>query len=141
MSERPNLEPGWQQRHVERYKASDGADGHIWNGTPTLLLTTTGRKTGKPYTTPLIYGQDGNRYMVVGSWGGAPKHPQWYLNLVANPEIEVQVAADRFKARATTATGEEKTRLWQIMAAIYPNYDVFQKQTQRQIPVVIIERA
>jgi deazaflavin-dependent oxidoreductase (nitroreductase family) len=141
MSERPTLEPGWQQAHVRQYLASDGADGHIWNGVPTLLLTTTGRKSGKPYTTPLIYGQDGERYFVVGSWAGSDYHPQWYLNLVADPEIEVQVISDKFRARATTATGEEKARLWQIAAKIFPNYDTYQKKTKREIPVVIIERA
>jgi len=144
MSERPAIrpgEPGWQQEHVRRYQETDGADGHMWNGVPTLLLTTTGRKSGKPYTTPLIYGRDGERYLVVGSWGGAPKHPQWYLNLVEDPQIEVQVLAEEFKAHASTAKGGEKARLWKIMAAIYPNYDVFQTRTQRQIPVVIIERA
>jgi deazaflavin-dependent oxidoreductase (nitroreductase family) len=113
----------------------------MWNGVPTLLLTTKGRKTARPYTTPLIYGTDGARYLVVGSWGGAPKHPQWYLNLVEDPQIEVQVLAEKFKARASTAGGEEKARLWKIMAAIYANYDVFQTRTERQIPVVIIERA
>jgi len=144
MSERPAIrpgEPGWQQEHVRRYQASDGADGHMWNGVQTLLLTTTGRKSGKSYTTPLIYGTDGDSYLIVGSWGGAPKHPQWYLNLVEDPQIEVQVLAEKFKARARTAEGEERARLWKIMAAIYPNYDVFQTRTERQIPVVIIERA
>ena len=144
MSERPAIrpgEPGWQQAHVKRYQETDGADGHMWQGVPTLLLTTTGRKSRKAYTTPLIYGQDGDCYMIVGSWGGSPKHPQWYLNLVAQPEIEVQVKAERFKARASTATGEEKARLWKIMSAIYPNYDVFQTRTKREIPLVIIERA
>jgi deazaflavin-dependent oxidoreductase (nitroreductase family) len=144
MSERPPIrpgEPGWQQDHVRRYQASKGADGHIWNGIPTLLLTTTGRKSGKPYTTPLIYGKDGDRYLIVGSWGGSPRHPQWYLNLVAQPQVEIQVAAEKFKARTSTAAGEEKARLWKIMAAIYPNYDVFQTRTTRVIPLVVIERA
>jgi len=144
MSERPAIrpgEPGWQQEHVRRYQASDGADGHMWNGVPTLLLTTKGRKSGKAYTTPLIYGTDGDCYMIVGSWGGSPKHPQWYLNLVAQPAIEVQVKAEKFRARASTATGEEKARLWKIMSGIYPNYDVFQTRTKREIPLVIIERA
>jgi deazaflavin-dependent oxidoreductase (nitroreductase family) len=144
VSERPPIrlgEPGWQQDHVRRYQASEGADGHIWNGIPTLLLTTTGRKSGKPYTTPLIYGKDGDRYLIVGSWGGSPRHPQWYLNLVAQPQVEIQVAAEKFKARTSTAAGEEKARLWKIMAAIYPNYDVFQTRTTRVIPLVVIERA
>jgi deazaflavin-dependent oxidoreductase (nitroreductase family) len=133
--------PGWQQRHRERYEATNGEEGHIWQGVPTLLLTTKGAKTGSDYTTPLIYGQDGDRYLIVASYGGNPKHPQWYLNLRANPEIEVQVLADKFKARARTATPEEKPALWKTMTKVWPAYDDYQKRTKRDIPVVIIERA
>ena len=126
--------------HVKVYQETDGAEGHIWNGVPTLLLTTTGRKSGTPYTTPLIYGRDGDRYLIVASRGGADHHPQWYLNLVAEPGLEVQVLADRFKARANSAEGEEKARLWKTMAAIWPAYDEYQARTRREIPLVIIER-
>jgi deazaflavin-dependent oxidoreductase (nitroreductase family) len=131
---------GWREEHLKRYLETDGADGHIWNGAPTLLLTTTGRKTGKTYTTPLIYGRDGERYLVVGSRGGAKTHAQWYLNLRAIPDVEVQVLADKFRARARTANAEEKTALWKTMTSIWPAYDDYQKQTERGIPVVIIER-
>ncbi len=134
-------EPGWQQEHVRRYQESDGADGHMWHDVTTLLLTTTGRKSGKQFTTPLIYGQDGDRYLIVGSRGGADHHPQWYLNLVAQPEIEVQVLADKFKARARTAEAAEKPALWKTMAAIWPSYDEYQGRTKRDIPLVIIERS
>ena len=134
-------DPGWQQEHRRRYEATNGEDGHIWNGAPILLLTTAGRKSGKPYTTPLIYGRDGDNYLIVGSRGGAETHAQWYLNLDANPEIEVQVLADKFKARARTATPEEKPALWKTMTAVWPAYDDYQQRTQRDIPVVIIERA
>lgn len=133
-------EPGWQQDHVRRYQASNGEDGHIWNGVPTLLLTTKGARTGKPYTTPLIYGTDGDRYVVVASYGGNPKHPQWYRNLQKDSELEVQVAADKFKATARTASAEEKQALWQKMAEIWPAYNDYQQRTEREIPVVIIER-
>jgi deazaflavin-dependent oxidoreductase (nitroreductase family) len=133
--------PGWQLEHIKRYLESDGADGHIWQGVPTLLLTTTGRKSRKLYTTPLIYGQNGDRYLIVGSRGGAEHHPEWYLNLVAQPEVGLQVAADKFKARARAAEGEEKARLWKIMAAIWPSYDDYQAKTKRDIPLVILERA
>jgi deazaflavin-dependent oxidoreductase (nitroreductase family) len=132
--------PGWQLEHVKVYQETKGEDGHMWNGVPTLLLTTTGRKSGTQYTTPLIYGTDGDRYLVVGSRGGAAHHPQWYLNLVASPEIEVQVLADRFKARARPAEGEEKARLWKTMTAVWPAYDDYQTKTKRDIPLVIIER-
>jgi deazaflavin-dependent oxidoreductase (nitroreductase family) len=133
--------PGWQQEHARRYRESGGKDGHIWEGVTTLLLTTTGRRSGQPRTTPLIYGRDGDRYLVVASRGGAPQHPAWYENLVAKPDIEVQVMADRFKARARTASKTERPALWKIMAKIWPAYDEYQARTSREIPVVIIERA
>ena len=133
--------PGWQQEHARRYRESGGKDGHIWEGVTTLLLTTTGRRSGQPRTTPLIYGRDGDRYLVVASRGGAPQHPAWYENLVAKPEIEVQVMADRFEARARTASKAEKPALWAIMARIWPAYDAYQARTSREIPLVIIERA
>jgi deazaflavin-dependent oxidoreductase (nitroreductase family) len=133
--------PGWQQEHARRYIETNGEDGHIWNGVPTLLLTTTGKRTGNPYTTPLIYGEDNGRYIIVASRGGAPEHPQWYRNLVAHPEVSVQVKADRFQARARTATAEEKAALWPTMATIWPAYNDYQLRTTRDIPVVILERA
>jgi deazaflavin-dependent oxidoreductase (nitroreductase family) len=88
----------------------------------------------------LIYGTDGDRYLLVASNGGAAKHPSWYLNLVEHPEVQLQVGADKFAARARTATTEEKPRLWRLMAAILPQYDSYQKRTRRDIPVVIVER-
>ena len=133
--------PGWQQEHARRYVASGGQDGHIWEGVPTLLLTTTGRRSGEARTTPLIYGRDGERYLIVASRGGAPSHPAWYDNLSAQPEVQVQVMADRFKARARTASAAERAALWKTMAAIWPPYDEYQARTARQIPVVILERA
>ncbi|HEX5141137.1 MAG TPA: nitroreductase family deazaflavin-dependent oxidoreductase, partial [Dehalococcoidia bacterium] len=114
--------PGWQQEHVRRYQATDGEDGYIWNNAPILLLTTKGRKSGKDYTTPLIFGEDNGRYLIVASRGGAPAHPQWYLNLVANPEVGLQVKGDKFKARARTADDAEKPALWKTMTAIWPAY-------------------
>ena len=140
MSEARPGTPGWQQEHRRRYEETNGEDGHIWNGVTTLLLTTTGRKTGNKYTTPLIYGRDGDRYLIVGSVGGRDKHAQWYLNLVANPEVEMQVLADKFKARARTATPEEKPALWKAMTAIWPAYNDYQQRTSREIPVVVLER-
>jgi deazaflavin-dependent oxidoreductase (nitroreductase family) len=133
--------PGWQREHARRYLETGGQDGHIWEGVPTLLLTTTGRRSGAARTTPLIYGRSGDRYLVVASRGGAPAHPSWYENLVARPEVQVQVMADRFKARARPATAAEKLALWRIMTAIWPAYQDYQARTTREIPVVIIERA
>jgi deazaflavin-dependent oxidoreductase (nitroreductase family) len=132
--------PGWQAEHARRYIETNGEDGHLWEGVPTLLLTTTGRRSGKAFTTPLIYGEDQGRYLVVASRGGAPEHPQWYQNLVAQPEVQVQVRADRFAARARTANPEEKPALWKLMANIWPSYDEYQTRTTRAIPVVILER-
>jgi deazaflavin-dependent oxidoreductase (nitroreductase family) len=126
--------------HLRRYVETGGEDGHLWEGVPTLLLTTTGRRTGQPFTTPLIYGEDGGRYLVVASRGGAPEHPGWYKNLVAHPEVGVQIKADRFRARARTATPDEKPALWKLMASIWPSYDEYQTRTEREIPVVILER-
>ncbi len=107
---------------------------------PTLLLTTIGRRTGEPVITPLIYGEADGAYVVVGSRGGAPTHPSWYLNLVAEPEVEVQVVAERFKARARTATAEERPRLWNLMVSIYPTYEELKDKTEREIPIILLGR-
>src|SRR5262245_27254888 len=120
---------GWVKEHIDRYVATDGADGHIWRGAPTLLLTVKGRSTGQPYRTALIYGRSGANYIIVASKGGAPKHPEWYRNLSANPEVEIQVLGDHIKARAHTATAEERPALWELMAKIWPAYNDYQKKT------------
>jgi deazaflavin-dependent oxidoreductase (nitroreductase family) len=132
--------PAWIAEHMKKYLATNGADGHIWNGVPTLLLTTTGRKSGATRTLPLIYGRDGDRYLIVASRGGAPDHPGWYKNLVAQPKVKLQVAADKFAAHASTAKGAERGRLWQTMTKIWPAYDDYQKKTSREIPVVILTK-
>jgi deazaflavin-dependent oxidoreductase (nitroreductase family) len=132
---------GWVANHIRRYVESDGRKGHEWRtGVYTLLLTTRGRKSGNLRRTALIYGRDGDRYLVVASLGGAPRHPAWYLNLVEHPEVQVQAGADRFAARARTATAEEKPPHWRLMASIWPDYDRDQKNTSRDIPVVIQDR-
>ena len=133
--------------HLRRYVESDGKDGHMWDSTPvggpgpipTLLLTTTGRRSGKPIVMPLIYGEADGNYVVVASKGGAPQHPGWYLNLAKQPQVEVQVLAKRFRAKARTSTGTERARLWEKMATIYPPYNDYQKKTEREIPVVVLE--
>ena len=127
--------------HVRRYRETNGEVGYIWNGVPILLLTTTGRRTGDPSTTPLIFGRDGDRYVVVASKGGAPEHPGWYRNLVKHPEVELQVKDEQFPARARTASGDERDRLWATMAEIWPAYDDYVHKTEREIPVVVLERA
>jgi deazaflavin-dependent oxidoreductase (nitroreductase family) len=129
------------EEHVKRYQETDGAEGHEWQGTTVLLLSTTGRRTGVQRTSPLIYQQHGDAYLVVASKGGADEPPAWYLNLEANPEVGVQVMGDRFTARARTATPEEKPALWRKMTAVWPDYDEYQKKTTRDIPVIVLERA
>lgn len=128
------------KEHVARYQETDGAEGHEWQGTVTLLLTTTGLRTGKERTTPLIYQTEGDAYIVVASKGGADDHPLWYKNLQANPEVKVQVKGDKFRARARTATPEEKPALWRKMTAVWPAYDEYLEKTSRDIPVVVLER-
>ena len=128
------------QEHVERYRETDGEEGHDWNGTTALILTTKGRRSGEARSTPLIYGTSGEDYLVVASKGGAPEHPGWYLNLEADPDVEVQVRGDRFHAHARTATAEEKPELWSIMTEQWPAYDEYQTKTEREIPVVVLER-
>ncbi len=132
--------PGWIADHMRRYLETNGEDGHLWNGVPTLLLTTKGRRSGAPLMLPLIYGTDGRRFFIVASRGGAPTHPAWYLNLSANPEVQVQVRAEKFAARARTASEAEKPALWDLMSKIWPAYNEYQSKTKRQIPVVILER-
>jgi deazaflavin-dependent oxidoreductase (nitroreductase family) len=132
---------GWVARHIRRYLDSDGADGHEWRpGVYTLLLTTRGRRSGRLRRTALIYGRDGDRYLVVASVGGSARHPAWYLNLTEDPEVQVQVGPDRFTATARSAGPAEKPRLWSLMTSIWPAYADYQRKTRRDIPVVILER-
>ena len=132
----------WVAEHTQRYLASGGEDGHEWQpGVPTLLLTTTGRKTGVKRRTALIYGQDGDHVVVVASKGGAATHPAWYLNLEATPDVEVQVLDETFHATAGVAAGADQARLWVLMSKIWPAYDEYQTKTDREIPVVVLTRA
>ncbi len=136
----------WIQEHIELYQ-TDPEKAHLWDSTPqggpgvlpTLLLTTKGRKTGKPRPAPLIYGTSGDSYVVIASKGGMPSHPLWFRNLEADPECELQVAKKHLKARARVAEGEEREQLWQKLAEIYPPYEDYQKATERRIPVVVLD--
>jgi deazaflavin-dependent oxidoreductase (nitroreductase family) len=130
------------EEHVRRYRETGGEVGHVWKeGSTVLLLTTTGRKSGEPRTTPLIYAQDGDRYVIVASKGGAPEHPGWYENLQKDPNVELQVLDEVFPARARTAEGEERERLWAKANEVWPHYAEYQEKTDREIPVVVLERA
>ncbi len=140
--------PSWIRDHVQRYIESDGADGHYWDSSlaggegmaTTLLLTTVGRKSGLTLTLPLLYIPVDDGYCVAASKGGAPRNPAWFLNLEAEPNVQLQVAADKFQAVARVTLGDEREALWQQMVDGFPPYEKYQKLTDRRIPVVLFER-
>jgi deazaflavin-dependent oxidoreductase (nitroreductase family) len=126
--------------HVRVYRETEGEHGYHWRGTTILLLTTEGRSSGESRTTPLIHRADGDSWVVVASKGGAPEHPSWFENLQANPEATIQVQAEVVSVHARTAAGEERERLWVLMAEVWPAYDDYQTKTDREIPVVVFTR-
>ena len=128
------------EEHVRVYRETNGETGYLWNGVPTLLVTSTGRKSGQPRTIPIIYRQVGDRQVIIASKGGSATHPAWYLNVCDNPEVEVQIKGEVFKARARTAEGAEREALWAEAVAGWPNYNLYQSRTTRVIPVVVLER-
>ncbi|MEQ1888874.1 MAG: nitroreductase family deazaflavin-dependent oxidoreductase [Alphaproteobacteria bacterium] len=141
--------PPWIAEHLRIYRESGGKEGHFWDAsiageglgpTPTLLLTTVGRKTGQQRTMPLIYGKVGANHIVIGSKGGSESHAAWYYNLLANPVVQVQVATEHFTARARIATGDERAQIWKHMLTVYPPYQDYQNKTAREIPVVVLEK-
>jgi deazaflavin-dependent oxidoreductase (nitroreductase family) len=144
----PNL-PQWMRDHTDRYLSSGGTDGHIYTidrpgapalTVPSLLLTTSGRKSGQKYIFPLFYGQAGGSYFVIASKGGAPEHPGWYRNILADPEVDIQVGTKKMTARARTATGEERAKLWDQAVKFFPPYADYQvKSGGREIPVVVLD--
>lgn len=129
------------KEHVDRYLATDGEEGHDWQGTQCLLLTTTGAKSGEPRIAPLIYAPYGDAYLIVASKGGAPTPPAWYVNLREHPDVEVQIKGDKFAARARTAGADEKPGMWKAATQAWPAYDEYQAKTTREIPIVVLERA
>jgi deazaflavin-dependent oxidoreductase (nitroreductase family) len=128
------------QAHIDKYLETGGTEGHDWQGTQTLILTTTGRRSGEPRLAPLIYGTHGDDFVIVASKGGAPDHPAWYKNLDADRNVVVQVGDDRFDAVARDAEGAERSELWELMLTEWPAYAEYQTKTDRQIPVVVLER-
>lgn len=129
------------QEHVRVYRKTNGERGYTWrNGTKILLLSTIGHSSGEERTTPLIHREDRGRWVVVASKGGAPEDPAWYRNLQANPEATIQVKAETIPVRASDAQGEERERLWRDMAEVWPDYENYQRKTDRTIPVVVLER-
>lgn len=140
--------PSWIQDHLRRYIESNGKDGHYFDASavgasglvPSLLLTTTGRKSGKRTTMPLFYGETEGGYVVIGSKGGSDTHPAWHLNLLADPKAEIQVGEHHYSVVARIASGEERARLWEQMVSVYPPYTKYQQATNREIPVVVLDR-
>jgi deazaflavin-dependent oxidoreductase (nitroreductase family) len=141
----PSELPSWIAEHIKLY-LEDPEKGHDWDSTPAggpgilhcLLLTTNGRYSGEPRTVPLIYHNVGNNFVVVASKGGAPEHPAWYLNLQSDPDCGLRVRHDEFRAIARTSYGEERDKLWEKMAEIYPPYNDYQAATGRKIPIVVL---
>ncbi len=137
----------WQKTHLEMYLRTDGAEGHLvdfrppggYDDTPNLILKTIGKKSGEERMVPLIYGEDGKNFVIVASKGGAPKHPAWFLNLEANPTVEFQVVDKKYSGKAVVVEGEERTRLFDMMAKVYPPYIPYQEKTEREIPVVVLK--
>ena len=137
-----NAESLFGEEHVRRYRETGGEVGHIWReGAKVLLLTTHGRRSGNPTTTPLIYEKVGDAYVIVASKGGAPQDPGWYRNILKNPLVEIQVKDEVFPVRARTAQGAERESLWVKVAEQWPAYDDYKTKTTRSIPVVVLERA
>ena len=144
----PNL-PQWMKDHADQYLSSGGTEGHMYRlsrpgapeiTVPSLLLTTAGRKSGQGFIFPLFYGRTGKSYFVIASKGGAPEHPGWYRNVLANPDVDVQVGTEKMRAHARTATGEERARLWKQAVAFFPPYADYQvKAGRREIPVVVLD--
>ena len=124
--------------HVKQYEKTGGKTGHDWNGTSCLILRTKGRKTGAVRKFPLIYGRDGDDYVLIASKGGYPKNPGWYENLVAHPDVKIQVWDQVIAVRARTGTAADKRRVWPVMTKQWPDYDKYQAATQRDIPVVLL---
>lgn len=131
---------GFLRTAVWLYRRSGGKIGGTMFGAPVLLLTTTGRKSGRSWTVPLMYQTDGDRWVIIASNGGSPKHPAWWLNLRSQPEASVQIGRQTYPVSAVEAVGEDRERLWRRMADMYKGYDGYAQKTTREIPVVVLQR-
>ena len=130
----------WNRQLIEEFRANGGKVGGMWEGRPLLLLTTTGAKSGQHRTSPMMYLRDGDRLFVFASKGGAPTNPDWYHNLLAHPEVTVEVGNETYDAIATPVTGEERDRIYAHWAEMYPQFGEYQQKTTRKIPVVALQR-
>jgi deazaflavin-dependent oxidoreductase (nitroreductase family) len=133
--------PNWNEQIIAEFRANEGKVGGPFEGAPMVVLTSKGEKTGKPHTNPLMYLPDGDRVVVFGSYGGAPENPQWFNNLVANPDATAEVGTETFPVKATVAEGEERDRLYEEQKKRYPQFGEYETKTTRKIPVVILEKA
>ena len=130
----------WNRQTIDEFRANKGKVGGMWESRPLLLLTTTGAKSGRQHTTPTMYLRDGDRLLIFASKGGAPTHLHWYHNLLAHPEVTVEVGPETYQAIATVITGEERDRLYTRQAELYPQFADYQSRTYRTIPVIALER-
>ena len=128
------------QAVISEFRTNQGKVGGAMDGMPILLLTMTGAKTGRTLVRPLCYSRDGDRLVVIASYGGAPRNPPWYHNLIANPVVTVEVGSDKFKARANQTSGAERQRLFDAQARLMPFFNDYQNKTKRQIPVLTLTR-
>ena len=142
----PNLEDykddfrGYNAAVVDEFRKNGGHVTGMFERAPLVLITTTGAKSGTRRTIPVVHTTDGDNVVIIASKGGAPTHPDWFHNLVANPDVTVELPNETYEARARVAQGEERERLWRAQADLMPNFDEYQKSTTRQIPVVVLER-
>jgi deazaflavin-dependent oxidoreductase (nitroreductase family) len=130
----------FNKKVIDEFRANGGKVGEPFEGAPMILITHKGAKSGVERTTPLVYTRDGDRLVIIASKAGAPSHPAWYHNLVANPDVTVEVGTERFAARASVVSGDERKRLYDAQAALMPNFKEYQDKTSREIPVVVLTR-
>ena len=136
----PRAMDEFNQNVIREFRANQGRVGGAMEGMPILLLTMIGAKTGRTLIRPLCYSRDGDRFVIIASYGGAPHNPPWYHNLVANPVVTVEVGTEKFKARAAQIAGRERQRLFDAQACLMPFFNDYQKKTKRQIPVLTLTR-
>ena len=131
----------FNKKVIDEFRSSAGVVGGQFKGAPMIIVTHTGAKSGKSYVTPLVYSKDGNRYVIIASKAGAPNNPSWYHNLVAHPEVTLEIGAEKFKARAKEVKDEERDRLFAAQAKMMPQFNEYASKTPRKIPVFVLERA
>lgn len=132
---------GFMKDHIRRYLATNGEDGHLMNGFPCLVLTTTGKKSGEKRQAAVIYGKYHNSHVIIASKGGSDTPPAWFVNLQANPRAHIQVKDKKMDVQMRIATGTEREQLWKMMVGIFPDYADYQKKTTREIAVVVLDPA